>query len=586
MDPAGVPLPPSAFSSRAPSRAVVPPSHLPLPPSHFPLLHSLLDSPQYRQTVEKHPELFRTSSYNPQPPTLNPYRQQGSLGRSSSARRPPTTPSSVLSSAWKRGKGRSSAQPNSGRKRTPSFPPARPLKNGGGGDDDLPRPVAVSYSSHSSQQRLLTPRAVGHESSNPSPKPHSNFARKVPSDSCISSVQLQRTDTSDSIRGRRDEKWEIVYRGEVPPLAQNRSSASLFSRMDPNLGDGAQRNTRQSVKTSRESQLRERRSMPPTSTPTYPFHEPLDLSVIPQKNSKTSSSFIDTIQQLKRMLNPSPSSPPSKSSRFDSRLSPAKKICSKSDDTLGSLGENGKNVKAKSGIRTGSTQIQRYRPPCHSSAHDFLSPRTSRSTVPRMEQKPVSKPLLARPPILAGATDLPSYLESRRQLLQLLREGPGADAARSSSVLQATIRSANDKEETSRRKPRFKWFARIQQSRRSKVEVWSNEERGVGQAERREKEKSLEREKSSTSLFQSRISNRPHSRHDRQSSHLSTTDSLGVANLPSSASLNLEERSTEAYSTYGERWEVERSGDFEERRIWDQWRRWIKERRDYLQKDK
>ena len=203
-----------------------------------------------------------------------------------------------------------------------------------------------------------------------------------------------------------------------------------------------------------------------------------------------------------------------------------------------------------------------------------------------MEQKPVSKPLLARPPILAGATDLPSYLESRRQLLQLLREGPGADAARSSSVLQATIRSANEKEETSRMKPRFKWLAGIQQSRRSKVEVWSDEERGVGQAERREKEKSLEREKSSTSLFQSRISNRPHSRHDRRSSHLSSTDSLGVASLPSSASLNLEERSTEAYSTYGERWEVERSGDFEERRIWDQWRRWIRERRDYLQKDK
>ncbi|GAA5954266.1 hypothetical protein JCM3765_005335 [Sporobolomyces pararoseus] len=282
------------------------------------------------------------------------------------------------------------------------------------------------------------------------------------------------------------------------------------------------------------------------------------------------------------MLNPSRPQPrpqsPSKSSRSSSQPSNANPSRSRSDSPRGAAGgESGKTVNPKLEKRTNSTQVQRYQAPCHGSAHDFLSARASSSAVPRRKSKPVSKPLLARAPLLPGATDLPSYLESRRQLLQLLREGPGTDVARSSSVLQATIRSVNERAETSRSKPRFKWLAGFQQSRKRKVEEWSDTERGVGKAERRE------HERSSTTLFQSRISNRPQSHHDRQSSPLSEMDRIGIVNLPSSVSLHSEEQ---AYSTYGERWELERDEQSEEKRVWDQWRSWIRERRDYLQGDK
>jgi hypothetical protein len=126
--------------------------------------------------------------------------------------------------------------------------------------------------------------------------------------------------------------------------------------------------------------------------------------------------------------------------------------------------------------------------------------------------------------------------------------------------------------------------------RRRKVEEWGDEERGIGQAERRARKKSLKSQKSSISNFQSReLPSRPQSYHGKKISACTSVDSLGFVDLATSTSLNLEEaRGTTAYSSYGARWENGRrmrpEDDIsDEDKVWSQWKKWVRERRDYLQ---
>lgn len=205
-------------------------------------------------------------------------------------------------------------------------------------------------------------------------------------------------------------------------------------------------------------------------------------------------------------------------------------------------------------------------PPPLSAAH----PTTS--SVQSIRKLAPKRLLQARPP--GGSTpDLQSYVDSRRALLQLLREGPGGDVARASPVLQATINEARGEQPI--RSRRFAWMTALGGSRnksRRTVETDS------APAKKEEQTTSLRRNRSVATVRSRKSSGRTQSLFGRRKlSRSRSEDSLGFVNLTHSTSFDLHHRSMTYYSTY-EKSREDRAE--EERKVWRNWRNWVREKRE------
>jgi len=158
------PTPSTTFShSRSQTSSRSEPVHLPLPRADYPLLHSLLDSPEYRQAMNRYPELNRS----PAPPPSKSSKRTPSTTRSSSLRRPSKTPSTTVSDVWSRKPTNSSNLSSS----------TLAASTRGGSRIASSLQAIHSPSDHS---QLRSPIVPGLSPRSSSPQPWSNFAPLPP----------------------------------------------------------------------------------------------------------------------------------------------------------------------------------------------------------------------------------------------------------------------------------------------------------------------------------------------------------------------------------------------------------------------
>ncbi|GAA5899866.1 uncharacterized protein JCM6883_006014 [Sporobolomyces salmoneus] len=579
--PTAVPLPPSAFPSRPPSHAV-PASHLPLPRAQYPLLHSLIDSPEYRQTVQKHPELFTPPPVKP-PSSSSQWRQ--------STRRPPSTPASAIKAAWQR--TNSTVKRRDRASQVSQMSAHRTISSriqGGGGIDSVSSPPTATTSSRlrrdsshpypSNATALAPPDSAQFGPSRNNSRIFSTPSRpsadvSVPDERRSTSIRRVDAQKGAESQGTRNPSLPPTL-SSVPSLRRDDRHSSSFRSL-PALDTGRS--------------ARSHRSLPPTASYPVRIRPTYSDSNEPRMKTKPSSSFNEAIAQLKRMLHPP---------RTDSRSRRNSKSGRPSSDSLPDLSkrieETERPRKVSSPLRLdeeNETALTRIPRPLVNSPSTSLSPLTQSSRQHSLDHLPQPPPkrLLARAPLLSQS-DLPNYLESRRQLFQLLREGPGADPARSSSVLQATIRSAHNEEDSSNWKAKFRWIGGGSRGGKG-GEVESRG--GMGGTSvvrkdswrsRKKSLKSLKRQKSVSTLRSLKPWHRAQSVHEvkKPTTGRTSEDSLGFVHLATSTSLNFGGEPA-TYATY-QRETLGGDAEEEEGKVWEQWKWWVKERRDHLQSNK
>ncbi|GAA5831330.1 hypothetical protein JCM5353_008559 [Sporobolomyces roseus] len=571
------PTPSTAFShshSQRPPRAASSSMHLPLPRADYPLLHSLLDSPEYQQAMGRYPELNRS----PAPPRSTSSKRTPSTTRSSSLRRPSKAPTTAVSDVWSR-------KPPSSSKLSSSIvtTPESPLSMAGGGSINVPSSNNAYISSNHSQLRPPAQAQTSTRSS--SPQPWSNFA---------------------SLPAQTTPLLPVVPTTLHRATTSSRALASVASSTGPKHGCESL-NRKLSVASKKNTPPTHRphpasRSVPdlprPTlpsrtfTAPSYPVRRPRDSTVSFDSSFvevKSPSNFSNAVSHLKRML-----------TRKNSRRtrSNSKESSGGASTTVGSRSRSTSVFSSYiggDGIEELVASPTTYEPASSSAAlhpsqtspsftsSSFPVPSTTvaRPSISQRHPSP-TKPLQARAPIDSESA-LRTYVDSRKALLQLLRDGPGADVARSSPVLQASIGKAYS-EKSIRTRGRFAWLANLGRTSRKGIK-----DEGEGKDEGSVQTKDLRRKKSVATVRSRKNSGRPQSFFGRKVSRSRSEDSFGFVDLTLSKSLDVQHRSTTAYSSYGERWENDwrergkRSNEDkaeEDRKLWKKWRSWVRERRE------
>ncbi|GAA5930754.1 hypothetical protein JCM1841_006407 [Sporobolomyces salmonicolor] len=433
--PSAFPPPPLSVSShahsvfpslRTPSSSVN--GHTPLHKEDFPLLHSLIESPEYKAAVTKHPELTRR-------PTARRQSGRGAGGqsnRSSSSR--PTKHNPPRSGANAVNELRNKADPDL------SVAAIR----GSGVDWDMV-PDALETSEY------------GVCSSNRQPKL-----------AMLSSAQSASAFLASSMQGT---KRRNIPRSSFSSLHKPTPSLATPSTPPPKLH--RQQHAPQPPATDPVS--RSLPDLPYVATLSFPPTEPAFLSCpypvhsvahCPQHSAsslalstgprKPSTSFNNAAAHLKRMLRRTSCRPHPRCKNdrpiSESSFSGASILMggrSRSESLLSEYVDAGMEKLA-------NTEGNTRRP------LPVVVPSSSNSSIPvessypaRRSSLPLPSPPAPRPvqtrlrpnplqarPARPAASEIAQSLKARRQLFQILREGPGGDVARASPVLQNTVQKA------------------------------------------------------------------------------------------------------------------------------------------------
>ena len=327
------------------------------------------------------------------------------------------------------------------------------------------------------------------------------------------------------------------------------------------------------------------------TAPSYPVRRPRDSTISIDSSFvevKSPSSFFNAISHLKRMLTRKNSQRTRSFSKGSSEgASTTVESRSRSTSVFSSyVGGDGIEELVISPTTYGPSSASPSAPSPSAIPSSFPSSLNKSSSSSNSQGKPgTTKLLKPRAPV---DSTLQNYVDSRKALLQLLRDGPGADVARSSPVLQATIGNAHS-EKSIRTRGKFAWLTKLGRTRsQSRRRI-----QGEGERERKEDRAAqvndLRRKKSVATIRSRKSSGRPHSLFGRKLSRSRSEISLGFVDLAPSKSLDAQIRSTTAYSSYGERWENDwrqrgkKSGEVkaeEDRKVWKKWRTWVRERRE------